>query len=197
MSASAEMIWQSLIVEDAFGGLGVVGVDVHLEELARTDDEQRVAQRHSLIQGNGHAGVRDVDQRLRQRLGALHPVAAQAVEVVLVGLGLARHAGAVELDQVSINNISRIEVIKGANSAIYGQTEPTGLRNIVTKKAIENGEVRVNGRIVPTKGGVVKADGQGRNPGLPHERRQPHPTRCRLAAKPEADAETAAPETPQ
>lgn len=26
------------------------------------------------------------------------------------------------------------------------------------KKAIENGEVRVNGRIVPTKGGVVKAD---------------------------------------
>src|SRR5688572_15325426 len=26
------------------------------------------------------------------------------------------------------------------------------------KKAIENGEVRVNGRIVPTKGGVVKAN---------------------------------------
>ena len=31
--------------------------------------------------------------------------------------------------------VERIEVIKGANSAIYGQTEPTGLRNIVTKKA--------------------------------------------------------------
>lgn len=32
-------------------------------------------------------------------------------------------------------SVERVEVIKGANSAIYGQTEPTGLRNIVTKKA--------------------------------------------------------------
>ncbi|MFI5337178.1 MAG: TonB-dependent siderophore receptor [Opitutales bacterium] len=32
-------------------------------------------------------------------------------------------------------DIDRIELIKGANAAIYGQTEPTGLRNIVTKVA--------------------------------------------------------------
>ncbi|MFI5336648.1 MAG: TonB-dependent siderophore receptor [Opitutales bacterium] len=32
-------------------------------------------------------------------------------------------------------SVDRIEVIKGANAAIYGQTEPSGLRNIVTKKA--------------------------------------------------------------
>jgi outer membrane receptor protein involved in Fe transport len=32
-------------------------------------------------------------------------------------------------------DIDRIELIKGANAAIYGQTEPTGLRNIVTKTA--------------------------------------------------------------
>lgn len=35
-------------------------------------------------------------------------------------------------------DIERIEVIKGANAAIYGQTEPTGLRNIVTKTARPN-----------------------------------------------------------
>ena len=32
-------------------------------------------------------------------------------------------------------SVDRVEVIKGANASIYGQTEPTGLRNIVTKKA--------------------------------------------------------------
>lgn len=32
-------------------------------------------------------------------------------------------------------DIDRIEIIKGANAAIYGQTEPAGLRNIVTKTA--------------------------------------------------------------
>jgi iron complex outermembrane receptor protein len=32
-------------------------------------------------------------------------------------------------------SVERVEIIKGANASIYGQTEPTGLRNIVTKKA--------------------------------------------------------------
>jgi iron complex outermembrane receptor protein len=33
------------------------------------------------------------------------------------------------------SSVDRIEVIKGPNAAMYGATEPTGLRNIVTKKA--------------------------------------------------------------
>ncbi len=32
-------------------------------------------------------------------------------------------------------DLDRIEIIKGANAAIYGQTEPAGLRNLVTKTA--------------------------------------------------------------
>ncbi len=33
---------------------------------------------------------------------------------------------------VSLAFVDRIEIIKGANAAIYGQTEPSGLRNVVT-----------------------------------------------------------------
>ncbi len=32
-------------------------------------------------------------------------------------------------------SVDRIEIVKGPNAAVYGATEPTGLRNIVTKKA--------------------------------------------------------------
>jgi iron complex outermembrane recepter protein len=40
-------------------------------------------------------------------------------------------------------DIERIELIKGANAAIYGQTEPSGLRNIVTKTAKARAESKL------------------------------------------------------
>lgn len=42
--------------------------------------------------------------------------------------------GAVDLDQVSVNNIEQIEVIKGASSVLYGSSAMGGVINIITKR---------------------------------------------------------------
>lgn len=54
--------------------------------------------------------------------------------VPLVG----RSAGTLDLSRVSVGNIDRIEIVKGASSALYGSEALAGVINIITKKPRNN-----------------------------------------------------------
>ena len=54
--------------------------------------------------------------------------------VPLVG----RSAGTLDLSRVSVGNIDRIEIVKGASSSLYGSDALAGVINIITKKPIYN-----------------------------------------------------------
>lgn len=45
-----------------------------------------------------------------------------------------RSAGTLDLSRISINNIERIEIVKGASSCLYGSEALAGVVNIITKK---------------------------------------------------------------
>jgi outer membrane receptor for ferrienterochelin and colicins len=52
--------------------------------------------------------------------------------------------GNVNLDQIDVNNIKRIEVVEGAASALYGSNAIGAVINIITKEPIHNIEVGAN-----------------------------------------------------
>ena len=54
--------------------------------------------------------------------------------VPLVG----RSAGTLDLSRVSIGNIDRIEIVKGASSSLYGSEALAGVVNIITKKPLKD-----------------------------------------------------------
>ena len=54
--------------------------------------------------------------------------------VPLVG----RSAGTLDLARVSVGNIDRIEIVKGASSSLYGSDALAGVINIITKKPLSN-----------------------------------------------------------
>ena len=45
-----------------------------------------------------------------------------------------RSAGTLDLSRISVNNIDRIEIVKGASSSLYGSEALAGVVNIITKK---------------------------------------------------------------
>ena len=47
-----------------------------------------------------------------------------------------RSAGTLDLSRITINNIDRIEIVKGASSSLYGSEALAGVVNIITKKTI-------------------------------------------------------------
>lgn len=47
-----------------------------------------------------------------------------------------RSAGTLDLSRITVNNIDRIEIIKGASSCLYGSEALAGVVNIITKKPI-------------------------------------------------------------
>lgn len=55
--------------------------------------------------------------------------------VLIDGLPLVgRSAGVLDLSRVSVGNIERIEIVKGASSALYGSEAMGGVINVITKK---------------------------------------------------------------
>ena len=49
---------------------------------------------------------------------------------------LGRSAGTLDLSRITVNNIEKIEIIKGASSCLYGSEALAGVVNIITKKPI-------------------------------------------------------------
>ena len=52
----------------------------------------------------------------------------------------------IDYDRLNVENIERIEVVKGAASALYGSNAIGGVVNIITKKATEPWQLNLNGR---------------------------------------------------
>ena len=55
-----------------------------------------------------------------------------------------RSAGTLDLSRISINNIERIEIVKGASSSLYGSEALAGVVNIITKKTITTEQFKGN-----------------------------------------------------
>lgn len=55
-----------------------------------------------------------------------------------------RSAGTLDLSRISVNNIDRIEIIKGASSSLYGSEALAGVVNIITTKAKITEKVKGN-----------------------------------------------------
>jgi len=53
---------------------------------------------------------------------------------------IGRTAGTLDLSRISVNNIDRIEVVKGASSSLYGSEALAGVVNIITKDPEHNGK---------------------------------------------------------
>ncbi len=49
------------------------------------------------------------------------------------------HGGGIDVSQIPIDDIERIEIVKGAGSALYGSDAMSGVVNIITKKAPREG----------------------------------------------------------
>ena len=65
---------------------------------------------------------------------------ASYITILIDGAPLiGRSFGALDLNRISIENIERIEIIKGASSSLYGSNALGGVINLITKKQIKDG----------------------------------------------------------
>lgn len=113
------------------------------------------------------SGVRDVAQILNRQagisiqdigaLGALQDVSvrgstAEQVLVLIDGVRINNaHNGSVDLSLIPMNNIERIEIVRGGTSALYGSDAIGGVINIITRKEADGKlKIRVeNGSYIP------------------------------------------------
>lgn len=57
---------------------------------------------------------------------------------------MGRVAGNLDLSRISVHNIEKIEVVKGASSCLYGSDALAGIINIITKKPLIDSRLRFN-----------------------------------------------------
>ncbi|UGS24237.1 TonB-dependent receptor plug domain-containing protein [Flavobacterium channae] len=55
-----------------------------------------------------------------------------------------RSAGTLDLSRISVNNIEKIEIVKGASSSLYGSEALAGVVNIITKKTTTKEQLKGN-----------------------------------------------------
>ena len=71
---------------------------------------------------------------------SMQGIAGQNVKILIDGIPMVGRQGTnneIDLNQIDINTIARIEVVEGPMSVIYGADALAGVINIITKKAIE------------------------------------------------------------
>ena len=56
-------------------------------------------------------------------------------------------SNAIDIDQIPMDNIDRIEVVKGPNSALYGERAVAGVINIITKTPTMGQKTTVRGEL--------------------------------------------------
>lgn len=75
----------------------------------------------------------------------IHGMAAGHVQVLIDGQPIySGLAGVYGLDQIPTANIERIEIVKGAGSALYGSSAISGVINIITRRPEKEPEVKVS-----------------------------------------------------
>ncbi len=86
------------------------------------------------------------------------PNAGSAVLILFDGLPRTAKFGIANLNNFPVEDIERIEVIRGPMSALYGANASAGVINIITKKAGEGAALSVK----TTVGSAISDDGNGR-----------------------------------
>lgn len=73
----------------------------------------------------------------------LHSHVTRGILVLIDGISINEAMGRVDFEGIDLGNIEKIEVLKGPVSALYGPNGITGVINIVTKKAPEKFESKI------------------------------------------------------
>lgn len=86
---------------------------------------------------------------------------------------------AVDVDQIAIGDVERIEIVRGPNSSLYGERAVSGVINIITKRPTAgkpSGSINLQlGSWGEKRAGVNVSGGDGKNSikvGVAHERRR-------------------------
>jgi len=117
------------------------GGDVHLATTVNTvsveDIERRGAQ--NVAQALEHVPGIDIQMGNKGHMSLkLRGFGQEDVKVLIDGVPAHEaYFGSLDLDQIPVDSISRIEVIKGASSVLYGANTMGGVINIITKKGGE------------------------------------------------------------
>lgn len=75
-------------------------------------------------------------------------------------------SNAIDIDQIPMDNVDHIEVVKGPNSALYGERAVAGVINIITKTPTEGSSTKVRGELGSwgyRKGTVITQGGDEKN----------------------------------
>lgn len=85
-------------------------------------------------------GVRVATVKKNQALVSIHGFSQSRVLVLIDGVPyFETRYGFLDLNQINVDNIARIEVVKGGSSVLYGANDLAGVVNIITKQG--NGEL--------------------------------------------------------
>lgn len=93
------------------------------------------------------ASVRQTGSRGGIEQMSIRGSSAEQVLILVDGMPVASPQGSLNLAQVPIDHVERIEIVRGPGSALYGANAVGGVVNIITSSAadLSGGEVRVEG----------------------------------------------------
>ncbi|MEO1272510.1 MAG: TonB-dependent receptor plug domain-containing protein, partial [Myxococcota bacterium] len=140
------------------------------KRLADTPVATEVITREEMIQ----AGAENVAEVLQEKAGVQINRSFAGATVQMQGLGSeyvlvlvdgqrvnGRIGGAVDMERFTVENIERIEIVRGASSALYGADALGGVINIITRKADQPFRVEANAKVgtTQTPSSLDSADG--------------------------------------
>ncbi len=101
------------------------------------------------------------------RGAGLHSHVTRGILVLLDGIPINEATGRVDFEGIDLENVEKIEVLKGPVSALYGPNGITGVINIITKDTLADFGLKIKGsagsfntkKITATGGGMIKEYG--------------------------------------
>ena len=120
------------------------------------------------IQAQGAVNLKDVlSNELNIRINqdpvlgssiSLQGVSGQSIKILLDGVPvIGREGGSIDLSQINMNNVERIEIVEGPMSVNFGTDALGGVLNIITKKPKQN-ELKANLNTYYESVGTYNAD---------------------------------------
>lgn len=147
------------INEDHKGGIELIPSSIRFSEIVTTGQHSPVLAKNSLyqvdvisnkvIESRGASNLRDLlkdqasinitqDAALGSRI-SINGVGGENVKILIDGVPvIGRTNGNINLEQLNIENVDRVEIVKGAMSTIYGSDALGGVINLITKNEISD-----------------------------------------------------------
>jgi outer membrane cobalamin receptor len=104
-----------------------------------TEEQIKATNSHTVAEALAHVpGIRVSTGRKNEPAIQIHGMPQEKVLVLIDGVPYYEtNYGKLDMNQIPVDNIAKIEVIKGAPSVIYGPNALMGVVNIITKKGTE------------------------------------------------------------